>query len=134
MVRNGQPRQDGQALVPHAEDGADGLREGDVEGVEVLCSRRVVERQRAGVVVQQDAQTPHVRGRLDGELFTVVTHGPRGVAAAQDPRRRVLTHPAVFGSGFICDANGKPGGNRRASVQQASVIILQQLQLTLLRF
>lgn len=45
MVRYGQTREHGQALVPHAEDGTDGLREGDVEGVQVLCASGVIESQ-----------------------------------------------------------------------------------------
>lgn len=45
MVRYGQTREDGQALVPHAEDGTDGLREGDVEGVQVLRASGIIESQ-----------------------------------------------------------------------------------------
>lgn len=36
VVGDGQPGEDGQTLVPHVEDGADRLCEGDVEGVQVL--------------------------------------------------------------------------------------------------
>lgn len=109
MVGDGQAGEDGQTLVPHIEHGADGLREGDVERVQVLRAHRIVEGHAAGVVVQQDAHAAQVRRRLDGQLLAVVAHHPRVVAAAQHPRGRVLADPLVLGGRLVGDADGVPG-------------------------
>lgn len=82
MVWDGKPSYNGQTLVPHGEGGAHGLRERDVEGVEVDGVQSVVEGDGAIIIVQQDAHAPEVRGGLDGDFLAVVSHHPVIVAAA----------------------------------------------------
>lgn len=108
VVGDGQPGEDGQTLVPHVEDGADGLRKGDVEGVQVLRAHGVVEGDAARVVVQQDADAAQVRRRLDGQLLAVVAHHPGVVAAAQHPGGGVLADPLVLGGRLVGDADRVP--------------------------
>lgn len=108
VVGDGQPGEDGQTLVPHVEDGADRLRKGDVEGVQVLRAHGVVERDVASVVVQQDANAAQVRRGLDGQLLAVVAHHPGVVAAAQHPGGRVLADPLVLGGRLISYADRVP--------------------------
>lgn len=108
VVGDGQPGEDGQTLVPHVEDGADRLCEGDVEGVQVLWTNGIVERDIAGVVVQQDTNAAQVRRGLDGQFLAVVTHHPGVVAAAQDPGGRVLADPLVLRGRLVGDADRVP--------------------------
>lgn len=108
MVRDRQPSEDGQTLVPNVEDGTDGLRKGDVEGVQVLRADGVVERDVSGVVVQQDTNAAQVRRGLDGQLLAVVAHHPGVVATAQHPGGRVLADPLVLGGGLVGNADCVP--------------------------
>lgn len=96
MVRDGQPGEDGQTLVPHVEDGADRLRKRDMKSVQVLRAHGIIEGDIASVVVQQDSNTPQVRRGLDGQLLAVVAHHPGVIAAAQHPGGRVLANPLML--------------------------------------
>lgn len=85
-----------QTLVPHREGGAHRLRKCYIEGVEVNGVQSIVEGNGAVIVVQQDADTPEVRSRLDGNFLAVVSHHPVIVAAAEGPGRRVLPDPFML--------------------------------------
>lgn len=108
MVWDWQARDNGQAFVPHSERGAHGLREGDIESVEVEGVQGIIEGNGAVVVVQQDADAPQVGGRLDGDLLAVVSHHPGIVTAAQRPGSGVLPNPLVLRGRFVSKADGIP--------------------------
>lgn len=113
MVGDGEAREDRQTLIPHVEHGTHRLHEGDVERVQVLGAHGVVERQVAGVVVQQDADAAQVRGRLDRQLLAVVAHHPGVVAAAEHPGGGVLADPLVLRRRLVGDADSVPEDGRR---------------------
>lgn len=96
VVWDGQTGYNGQTFVPHGEGGAHGLRECDVEGVEVDGVQSIVESDGAVIIVQQDADAPKVGGRLDGDFLAVVSHHPVIMTAAQRPGSRVLPDPLVL--------------------------------------
>lgn len=108
VVWDRQPGEDGQTLVPHVEDGADGLRKGDMEGVQVLRANSIVKCDISSVVVQQDTNAPQVWRGLNGQFLAVVAHHPGIVAAAQHPGGRVLADPLVLGGGFVGNADCVP--------------------------
>ena len=96
MVGDGKACYDGQTFVPHSEGGAHGLRECDVESVEVDGVQGIIESDGAIIVVEQNADAPEVGGWLDGDLLAVVSYHPGIVAAAQRPGSRVLANPLML--------------------------------------